>query len=734
MKKLILYMLLLSSCFAVAQAIVVPDTNFKAKLLQANAGNNIAKNSAGNSMMIDANYDGIITENEAHVVRELYISNSNISSLAGIEYFINLKKLDCDENTIATLDISSLEDLVSFRGILNGMTSLTVNNLSNLEVLDCAYNNLTSIDLTGLESLRELNTSINPNIASLDLSGSVNLEVVNCNSNNLSELNVSMLVKLTNLDCSNNHLTTLDLNSNVNLTSAGFFSNDLVTLFIKNGQIEQFDPSNWAENPALEYICADEYQIGSLVGAEGMPETVQINSYCSYEPGGIYNRIVGTVKYDANNNNDCDEADYIIPAFRLKINAGGFEDTVFTKPDGTYIFYVGEGDYTVTPVFENEYFLASPAEGDVTFESLTGNQETRNFCIKSNGVSHPDVEVVIEPLTGAQPGLDATYKMVYKNKGNQVINAGNVTCFWNSSILEYVDMYPMANGIGVNSYSWNYTYLKPFESREITMKLNVNSPTETPPVNVNDVLAFTVSINPGTDDMPVDNTFDYNQVVTGSYDPNNIICLEGESASPDDIGDYLHYAVNFENTGTAPINFAVVQMDIDPDQYDINTLTLINNSNNEAEVRTTGNRVEVRFSDMMLAVDGNGNLLYKIKSRNGLVAGTSVTSKANIYFDYNFPVETEPAVTRFAVLGLDDHAIDNLVKVYPNPSKDVIKIDAADTTIKSIQLYDIQGRLLQIGIVNEASTSVDISGRADGIYLLKITTDKGIKVEKIIKQ
>jgi len=733
MKKILLYILLLCSCFAGAQAIVVPDANFKAKLLQANAGNNIAKNSAGNSMMIDTNYDGIITESEAHEVRELYISNSNISSLAGIEYFINLKKLDCDENTIAIVDISSLENLVSFRGIFNGMTSLTVSNLSNLEVLDCSYNNLTSIDLTGLESLRELNTSINPNLTALDVSGSVNLEVVNCNSNNLSDLDVSMLVKLTNLDCSNNHLTTLDLNNNVNLATAGFFSNNLVTLFIKNGKIENFDPSNWTENPDLEYICADEYQIGSLINTEGMSPTVQINSYCSYEPGGVYNRIVGTVKYDANNNYDCDISDTIIPGFRLKINNSGYEDTVFTKLDGTYVFYVGEGDYIVTPVFENDYFLASPYEGTVYFDSLSGTQETRNFCISSSGVVHNDVEVVIVPLTSVQPGLDVIYKMIYKNKGNKVVENGNVTCFWDSSKMEFINTSTPVDVIGVNSYSWNYSYLKPYESREIIMELNVNGPTDTPAVNVDDVLNFTVSINPGIDDMPMDNTFDFNHIVTGSYAPNSIICLEGENASAEDIGDYLHYEVNFENTGTAPVNFAVVQIDVDPDQYDMDTLTLINNSHNEAEVRTTGNRVDVRFNNLMFAVDGNGNLLYKIKSRNGLVAGNSVAVKANIYFDYNFPIETDSAITTFSVLGLNDNEIDASVKIYPNPSKDIIKIDASGS-IKTLQLYDIQGRLLQIGIVNEASASLDISNRATGIYLLKITTDKGIKVEKIIKQ
>jgi len=733
MKRILLYLLLLSSCIAGAQAIVVPDANFKAKLLAANTTNNIAKDSSGDSIEIDTNYDGVISQEEAQEVRELYIATSGITSLSGIEYFTNLRILDFSHNNITTFDATPLEDLRSLTCTSNGMTSLLVNDLSHLEVLDFGSNNVAAINLTGLDSLKELTTYFNPAISSLDLSGLEYLEMLNCNANNLSVLDVSMLVNLSSINCSNNNLTTLDLSANVNLESASFFANELVTIFLKNGKNESFDPANWIENTTLEYICADESQIEALLDQTGMLSNVQINSYCSYEPGGVYNRIVGTIRFDANDNGYGGD-DYAIPSFRLKINEGGYEDTIFTRADGTYVFYVGTGNYTITPMFENDYFIAVPVTSAyVNFPVLTGVQETRDFSIKSNGTVHNDVEVVMVPVTNARPGFDAVYKMVYKNKGNQVIASGDVTCYWDSSRLGYVDVSEPISGMGPDTYTWNYFDLKPFESREIEMTLSVNSPTDTPAVNIGDVLDFNVSINPGTDDMPGDNSFDFNQVVVGAFDPNNIVCVEGSTVSPDNIGEYLHYIVNFENTGTAPANFVVVQMDIDPDQFDLTTFSLINSSANTT-VRTTGNRVEIRFDNIMMAVDGNGNLLYKIKSRNGLLAGAAVSSRANIYFDYNFPVETDPAITTFGILGLDDFDKDNSVTVYPNPSKDIVTIDTVDNTIKSIQLYDIQGRLLQTGIVNEVSTSVDLSGRASGMYILKVNTEKGIKVEKLIRE
>ncbi len=730
MKNILLYLLLLFSGGLFAQEIVVADAAFKAKLLEASVTNNIAKNSSGDAIAIDANANGIITAEEAMEVRELNVASSGIVSLVGIEYFSNLRVLDCSYNTLTTLDVSSPEDLRELRCTNNTMTNLTVVGLVHLELLDCSVNNLSELDLDGLNSLKTLNTYLNAALSSLNLSGLEYLEDLNCGSNNISELNLSASINLFTLNCSNNQLTTLDLSSNVNLESLTCFSNNLVTLFVKNGQNEIFDPANWAQNPTLEYICADESQIESILANETLPSTVQVNSYCSYEPGGVYNRIVGTVRFDSENNG-CDATDYAIPSFKLNITSGGYEDSIFTKPDGTYTFYVGAGGYTVTPGFENNYFYASPSTGYTSFATVNGDTETKNFCVTASGV-HDDVEVVIAPVTNAQPGFNAIYKMVYKNKGNKVINEGDVTCYWDSSRLEYIDMSPMADVIGTDIYTWHYTNLKPFESREIVMTLNVNSSTEIPPVYIGDELHFGMDIIPLTDDEPQDNSFEFNQTVTGSYDPNNIVCIEGNSVSPDAIGDYLHYIVNFENTGTSDANFIVIQQDIDPEDFDINSLRVINNSHG-VTTRTVGDRIEFRFDNINLGVADHGNILYKIKSRYNLTSGDMVASKANIYFDYNFPVATNSATTTFDVLSTGDFEKDNSVVVYPNPSKDVVKIEA-DSTIKSVQLYDIQGRLLQIGLVNETSVLFDMSNRPSGIYFLKINTDKGIKVEKVIRE
>src|SRR5690606_734514 len=95
MKKKLLYLLLLFSGIASAQIVNIPDANFKNKLLSANTTNNIAKDINDNSIIIDTNGDYEIQESEALLVSQLNVSLSAIADMTGIEYFTNLKNIDC---------------------------------------------------------------------------------------------------------------------------------------------------------------------------------------------------------------------------------------------------------------------------------------------------------------------------------------------------------------------------------------------------------------------------------------------------------------------------------------------------------------------------------------------------------------------------------------------------------------------------------------------------------------
>jgi hypothetical protein len=293
---------------------------------------------------------------------------------------------------------------------------------------------------------------------------------------------------------------------------------------------------------------------------------------------------------------------------------------------------------------------------------------------------------------------------------------------------------PSAQGAG--GLQWDYEDLMPFESRSIVVTMLINPPTDPEnPVNIGDELIFTSIILPQAgDEIVQDNTFVFNQTVVGSYDPNDITCMQGDVVPPSEIGNYLHYVIRFENTGNAPAENVVVKVEIDPNQFDSNSLQMLATSH-DANIRMTGNKIEFIFKNIQLESGGHGNILLKMKTNETLKVGDYVEKKANIYFDYNFPIETNEAETLFEALSVINPTLDNLITVYPNPTKDVVTISIKDnSTLKTIELYDVQGRLLQTQLVNDISSELNLAERANGMYFIKINTDKGSKVEKLMKE
>ena len=236
---------------------------------------------------------------------------------------------------------------------------------------------------------------------------------------------------------------------------------------------------------------------------------------------------------------------------------------------------------------------------------------------------------------------------MWRNKGNTNLSGtvslnfeGNKMSF-NSSSIPY-------SSISANSISYSFSGLKPYENKASEIEFTINPPTHaTNPVNLNDVLTFTANGNIiGNDFLPDDNMFSLKQTVVGSYDPNDIVCLEGDLVTEEKIGDYFHYVVNFENTGTAEAENIVVEMDIDTNDFDISTLQL-QNATGEVYTRVSGNKAEFIFKKIKLGSGGHGNVLLKMKSKSTLTKNDVIINSANIYFDYNFPVKTNDAITQF---------------------------------------------------------------------------------------
>ena len=726
-----LYAVLLLVFFSLttsAQIVNIPDPIFKNYLLNR-------------TPTIDLNNDGEIQVSEALLVESISYTghnpNPDIYDLTGIEAFINLTHLHCADNQISSLNLASLTNLQYLNFEKNRISSIDLTGLNNLTKLNCTQNRLTSLEVNHLTNLTEFRCGRN-RLTSLDVSNLVNLTLFTCNQNDIASIDLSNLIHLNYFICYSNELETLDI-SNTQVDYLSCYNNQNLTYAnLKNGVTTGLTAEYFQGCNNLIYLCVDDVEFQSFqdVIQNYNLTNVQLNTYCSFVPGGNYNTITGTLTFD-NDNNGCDVNDYHLPNLKIKIDdvSAQFGET-FTSSTGNYNFFTQTGDFQITPEFENPYFTASPPSATITFADSNNNSQIQLFCITANGV-HNDIEVSILPIQRARPGFDATYQLVYKNKGNQTLS-GNVNFTFDDAVLDFVSAIPNITSQSLNSLNWNYLNLLPFESRVIDFTLNVNSPMEVPSVNIGNILNFTATIDPVSgDETPTDNTFLLSQTVVGSFDPNDKTCLEGNTITPELVGGYLHYIIRFQNSGTAVAENIVVKDIIDTTKFDIASLQLTSSSHPQV-TKVTSNKVEFQFENINLPAEiddepgSHGYIAFKIKTKGNLVIGNSVANKADIYFDYNFPIETNTATSTVALLGLNTFE-NTSVTLAPNPTKGMVQINSKDK-ITSIQLFDFQGRIIQSATANTLTTDFDLSQQKAGIYFLKIYTVKGVKVEKILKE
>ena len=499
-----------------------------------------------------------------------------------------------------------------------------------------------------------------------------------------------------------------------------------------------FVSSSWlTTNQLIAYLSIPGYAVPGLYdvnvtedsGAFAMTlaDSFTVNNAYTYT-------IQGNVRYDSNNNG-CTAADINIPNQRINFTNGSTTGNLIANQTGFYNYYdVQAGNNNFTPVLENpSYFTVSPPTASVTLSS-TNNLVTQNFCVSANG-THNDLEVSFVPVTNARPGFDATYKIIYKNKGTHVQN-GFVSLNFNDNVMDLISATPVIASQGTNSLNWNFTNLLPFEIREIFVTMNINSQTETPAVNAGNILIYTATVNGAVDETPINNTSTLNQTVVGSFDPNDKTCLQGTTMPIGDVGKYLSYVIRFENTGTANAENIVVRDVIDISKFEINTLTPLSGSHSFVTKISNTNLVEFIFENINLPfndVNNDGFVAFKIKTKPTLTAGTNISNTANIYFDYNFPIITNTYTTTVNTLNTNDFEFGNVFTLSPVPAKEVLHITVKqDMLISSVNIYNLLGQLVQV--TTSPSETIDVSGLKTGNYFIKIVSDKGSASSKFIKE
>ena len=79
-----------------------------------------------------------------------------------------------------------------------------------------------------------------------------------------------------------------------------------------------------------------------------------------------------------------------------------------------------------------------------------------------------------------------------------------------------------------------------------------------------------------------------------------------------------------------------------------------------------------------------------------------------------------------------DEVSNDAIQIYPNPVKDQLTINNGELKIINVEIVDITGKI--ISTFNSQLSTINVSSLQQGIYFVKIETDKGIVTRKIVKE
>ncbi len=82
-------------------------------------------------------------------------------------------------------------------------------------------------------------------------------------------------------------------------------------------------------------------------------------------------------------------------------------------------------------------------------------------------------------------------------------------------------------------------------------------------------------------------------------------------------------------------------------------------------------------------------------------------------------------------LGVDDEILDQTLNLYPNPVSEILSVESR-LPLQSIEIYNLLGQ--EVKVIDSDFESINTSDLSRGIYMIKISSENGSTVRKLIKQ
>ncbi len=424
------------------------------------------------------------------------------------------------------------------------------------------------------------------------------------------------------------------------------------------------------------------------------------------------------------------------------------EQATYTDSNGYYEFVLDAGTYQAEFIPGNQYTALCPATGQLSVSLPNdGMVSTDNdFYVEYSDIQ----DICISTYSGpARPGFILGQNVLVCNNGGITIDNGTLT-FVHDTILQGTSTAPTADNYDpvTYTYEWQYSDLEPGDC--ITFYIYGTIPVGT---MLGTLVNSSATAGPIANDVdPENNSADWHQIVTGSYDPND---KRGFIGDADEWGGdileentWFNYNLRFQNVGTDTAFTVVVRDTLDLAVFDITSIE-VGPSSHPYSLQFEDDNVLVFWFENIYLVDSttnepgsNGFVSFSISRFPDLPIGTEIKNSAAIFFDFNAPVITNTTVHTISnPVGVNDIPLDIEANIYPNPVTDetVLTYQLDKTETVSISVIDQLGRtcftLLENELQNAGNYTIPLGHKdlAPGVYLLQINTLHGQLSRKFVK-
>ena len=153
----------------------------------------------------------------------------------------------------------------------------------------------------------------------------------------------------------------------------------------------------------------------------------------------------------------------------------------------------------------------------------------------------------------------------------------------------------------------------------------------------------------------------------------------------------------------------------------------------------------VPMQQYTVTVNANNDTMGMVYGGGTYDAGTVITLTATANSGYRFvqwqdgttenprivTVESDITYTAFfeVEVGIGD-AVEPTVSLYPNPTSGLVRVEAGSEVL-CLELYNLHGSLLYRV---SGEICVDLTGQAEGTYMVRVITSNGISIHRVVKR